>query len=75
MRGLKLEQQPGSQKRKQKIQEAPPDSEEETLKAPWDLNEETQEMLLDPEETQEAPPDPEERHGRRRRVPRRRQNM
>ena len=57
---LELERQLGSQKRKQKIQEAPPDSEEETLEAPSDLNEETQEMLLDPEETQEAPSDSEE---------------
>ena len=69
---LELKQQPSSRERKQGIQEAPPDPEEETREAPPnpvegtqeatpDPAEETRKAPLDPEEkTREAPPDPEE---------------
>ena len=47
---LELEQQPVSQERKRKIQEAPPDPDEETREAPSDREKETREASSDPKE-------------------------
>ena len=59
---LELEQQPASQARKKKIQEAPRDPEEGIQEAPPDPGEETQEVPPDlAVETRKAPSDCEER--------------